>query len=270
MAIKETKIVTLFDDSAKEIALAPRTKIEAISDLNGTGLDAILNTKISKEDTVGRNTTGTEYNINNESVIAKIGAEIFNAYDEQYANIASGEYSHAEGVQTIASGDISHAEGVSTIASGGVSHAEGTGTKASGEYSHAEGCYTFADGQSSHSEGCQTFANGNWSHAEGNTTIANGNYSHVEGYNTTASGDYQHVQGKWNIEDTEDKYVHIVGNGTAYNKRSNAHTLDWSGNAWYQGNVDASNLNALDTIRIGNGIMTYDSSNNRIVISFEN
>lgn len=48
----------------------------------------------------------------------------------------------------------------------------------------------------------------------------------------------QHVQGKYNIKDTEEKYAHIVGNGT-YNYQtyspaeSNAHTLDWEGNAWY-------------------------------------
>ena len=32
-------------------------------------------------------------------------------------------------------------------------------------------------------------------------------------------------------------YVHIVGNGTSDTARSNAHTLDWEGNAWYQGDV---------------------------------
>ena len=45
----------------------------------------------------------------------------------------------------------------------------------------------------------------------------------------------QHVQGKYNIEDTIS--AHIVGNGTEYNARSNAHTLDWSGNAWFAGDV---------------------------------
>ena len=45
------------------------------------------------------------------------------------------------------------------------------------------------------------------------------------------------MQGKCNIEDTENKYAHIVGNGTSYNKRSNAHTLDWNGNGWYQGKL---------------------------------
>ena len=32
-------------------------------------------------------------------------------------------------------------------------------------------------------------------------------------------------------------YAHIVGNGTAEDARSNAHTLDWKGNAWYSGDV---------------------------------
>ena len=66
---------------------------------------------------------------------------------------------------------------------------------------------------------------------------AAGKYSHAEGFNTKASSFAQHVQGKYNIEDTEDKYSHIVGNGVSSSKRSNAHTLDWNGNAWYQGNV---------------------------------
>ena len=28
-----------------------------------------------------------------------------------------------------------------------------------------------------------------------------------------------------------------MGNGSNNSNRSNAHTLDWSGNAWYQGNI---------------------------------
>ena len=35
----------------------------------------------------------------------------------------------------------------------------------------------------------------------------------------------------------EQKYAHVVGNGTSNTARSNAHTLDWEGNAWYQGDV---------------------------------
>lgn len=79
-------------------------------------------------------------------------------------------------------------------------------------------------------------AQGNYSFAEGLYTIAKGIGSHAEGNFTIASNSYQHVQGKYNIEDTENKYAHIVGNG-GVSTRSNAHTLDWKGNAWYQGNV---------------------------------
>ena len=150
---------------------------------------------------------------------------------------ASGEDSHAEGGGTTASGITSHAEGDSTMASSYASHAEGNWTTASGENSHAEGASTTASGTSSHAEGSNTTASGNLSHAEGESTTASGYASHAEGSDTKASSDYQHVQGKYNIEDTENKYAHIVGNGSSDTERSNAHTLDWNGNAWYAGKL---------------------------------
>ena len=64
-----------------------------------------------------------------------------------------------------------------------------------------------------------------------------GDNSHKEGLGTIACSDNQHVQGKYNIEDTESKYAHIVGNGSSNTTRSNAHTVDWSGNAWFSGDV---------------------------------
>ena len=128
-----------------------------------------------------------------------------------------------------------------TISSGLYSHAEGDSTTASGKYSHAEGYSTTASGESSHAEGSGAEAIGDYSHAE-NYGTAKGKYSHAEGYWTEASSENQHVQGKYNIEDTANKYAHIVGNGTTDNKRSNAHTLDWKGNAWYAGEVQGTNL----------------------------
>lgn len=150
---------------------------------------------------------------------------------------ASGECSHAEGSETTALGECSHAEGDNTTAVGDCSHAEGSGTQASGNCSHAEGGGTVASGSKSHAEGTSTAAPGDSSHSEGKYTGAPGNCSHAEGYNTKASSDYQHVQGKFNIEDTTNKYAHIVGNGNNNNKRSNAHTLDWDGNAWFAGKL---------------------------------
>ena len=164
------------------------------------------------------------------------------SHAEGDGTIASGECSHAEGSETTALGECSHAEGDNTTAVGDCSHAEGSGTQASGNCSHAEGGGTVASGSKSHAEGTNTAAPGDSSHSEGKYTGAPGNCSHAEGYNTKASSEHQHVQGKFNIEDTTNKYAHIVGNGNNNNSRSNAHTLDWEGNAWYAGDVQGANL----------------------------
>lgn len=84
----------------------------------------------------------------------------------------------------------------------------------------------------------ETIASGEASHSEGVAAYAYGDYSHAEGYNTVAHGESQHVQGKLNIEDDEGTYAHIVGNGSlTTGGRSNAHTLDWDGNAWFAGDA---------------------------------
>lgn len=164
-----------------------------------------------------------------------------NAFSEGYKTAASGQYSHAECYYCYSVGDYSHAEGNTTHAEGKASHTEGEQTEASGKWSHAEGYGTEASGDSSHAEGGNTTASGDHSHVEGEECTASGWTSHAEGKGTTASGDSQHVQGKWNIADTTS--AHIIGNGSSGYvdnpdiNRSNAHTVDWKGNAWYQGDV---------------------------------
>lgn len=148
-----------------------------------------------------------------------------------------GVSSSAIGYGVRASGDFSHAEGSGTTASGMSSHAEGNDASASGNYSHAEGDSSTASGYASHAEGSTTTASGVNSHAEGDYTTASGASSHAEGYGSKASSQFQHVQGKYNIEDKDRKYAHIVGNGAGDAKRSNAHTLDWKGNGWYAGKL---------------------------------
>jgi hypothetical protein len=123
------------------------------------------------------------------------------------------------------------------MATGADSFAMGSGNIASGASSSALGVKTKATAWASHAEGNVTTAGGDLAHAEGYATTANGMSSHAEGSNTIASSMHQHVQGRFNIEDAGNNYAHIVGNGTYYDKRSNAHTLDWNGNAWFQGNV---------------------------------
>ena len=140
-------------------------------------------------------------------------------------------------------GQNSHTEGMEVEASGRFSHAEGSSTKAAGMGSHAEGLDSTASGAAAHAEGMGTTAQGAASHAEGMSTKAAGNASHAEGSGTYAASRSQHAQGENNIADTEGsatargKYAHIVGNGTSDAARSNAHTLDWDGNAWFAGDV---------------------------------
>lgn len=119
---------------------------------------------------------------------------------------------------------------------GNNSIAMGLRPTASGANSVAIGYYTTASGVNSIAMGYYTTASGYHSSAEGNYTIASGDTSHAEGNNTIATGSNQHVQGKYNIEDTDDKYAHIIGNGNS-TSRSNAHTVDWDGNAWYAGDI---------------------------------
>ena len=128
-----------------------------------------------------------------------------------------------EGNGTTASGDYSHAEGLNNTASGRFTHVEGGGNTASGIGAHAEGSYTTSSGDDGHSEGLHT--------------TASGAASHAEGYYTTANHKSQHVFGEYNIVDTSSEeatargtYVEIVGNGTGDSAKSNARTLDWSGN----------------------------------------
>lgn len=78
--------------------------------------------------------------------------------------------------------------------------------------------------------------------------VASGDYTHAEGEGTIAQSKHQHVQGKYNIEDTSDAYAHIIGNGDTNQSRSNAHTVDWSGNAWFAGKVYVGGTSQNDAV----------------------
>ena len=149
--------------------------------------------------------------------------EIFNDYEN---NVASAYYSHAEGYKTTANAPYSHAEGMETVASNPSCHAEGSGTTASGNCSHAENTGCIASGSNSHAEGYHTIARGEHSHASGNHTIA--------GWEVFALGRYN--------KKAEDVAL-VVGNGwgnDSYEYRSDALTLDYSGNLKLAGNLTAN------------------------------
>ena len=90
-------------------------------------------------------------------------------------------------------------------------------------------------GYSGFAAGIMNKAKGKAAFSAGDNNEANGFASSAEGYYTRANSNVQHVQGKYNIVDNNEKYAHIVGNGKSEETRSNAHTLDWDGNAWFAG-----------------------------------
>ena len=178
--------------------------------------------------------------------------EVFNDYEN---NVASAYYSHAEGYMTTASAPYSHAEGSNTVASNLSCHAEGSGTTASGNCSHAENTGCIASGSNSHAEGYHTIARGEHSHASGSHTIA--------GMEVFALGRYN--------KKAEDVAL-VVGNGwgnDSHEYRSDALTLDYSGNLHISGKLTAdggvgyvlpsATADTLGGVMIGDNINVSDS-----------
>ena len=112
-----------------------------------------------------------------------------------------------------------------------------------GFYATAEGGGVVASGDYAHAEGEETSATGHGAHSEGTISSASGHSSHAEGRGTKASSYAQHVEGRYNVEDISDTYAHITGGGSDGDHRKNIHTLDWNGNAVYEGNVSGKDAN---------------------------
>lgn len=140
---------------------------------------------------------------------------------------------------------------------GGYSFYAGQGGWASGWCSFASG-KSRATGFLSHAV-INSIAEGDNSYAEGEGSQASGNYSHAQNWNTKANGASQTAIGKYNIADTTSAF--IIGNGSS-SARSNALTVDWSGNvniasgAHYK--INGTNLSASDVgaLPIGGGTLT--------------
>ena len=216
----ETVITEIIDECANgkhtQSYVCGDKKLKVLNVLNKAtagNTQKIINNKITagNADGVGK-FTNTDRN-----------CEVFNDYEN---NVASAYYSHAEGYKTTANAPYSHAEGSNTVASNLSCHAEGSGTTASGNCSHAENMGCIASGSNSHAEGYYTMATGEHSHASGAHTIA--------GMEVFALGRYN--------KKAEDVAL-VVGNGwgnDSHEYRSDALTLDYSGNLKLAGNLTAN------------------------------
>lgn len=229
----------------------------------------------------GANNTTSSENSHVEGASNVINSTAKQAHAEGTTNNISGANSHVEGQYNNVNATGAHAEGSSTYIdeAANYSHVEGIGAKAYKVASHAEGVATVAgdvanasitdipypeeeskdDGSNSpstgggssgsgsssedvwgaHAEGLNTRALGKASHTEGDMTKASGYCSHAEGAGTITDVYGGHVQGRFNS--TAGYYAHVVGNGKSNTERSNAHTVDWNGNAWFAGDVRVGN-----------------------------
>lgn len=211
---------------------------------------------IASADTLGGIKVGEGLNIDGEGVLSSTGSgvgkidpesdgtgEIFNTYDGEEKNIASGAYSHAEGSGTTASGRYSHAEGGGTTANNDYEHAEGICNKSnSGETSadktqHSIGIGT---GINDRKNAVEVMANGdvyingvgsydgtNYADAQTLQEVINsqsgGGVGKVDPKsdgtgeifndytNNSASGKYSHSEGYGNV--AEGNYSHVEGIG---------------------------------------------------------
>lgn len=93
---------------------------------------------------------------------------------------------------------------------------------------------------------------------------------------TSAQRKSQHAAGEYNILDnsgsatTRGDYVHIVGNGTSDNARSNAYTLDWSGNGWFAGDVYVGSTGGKNKDEGSKKLATEDYVNTQIGVALNN
>lgn len=105
--------------------------------------------------------------------------------------------------------------------------------------------------------------------------IAGGAMSHTEGNGSIAFGRSQHVEGEYNIYNESEfnspeersQYIHIIGNGISHDERSNAHTLDWSGNAWFSGDVYIGSTSGTNKDEGSKKLATEDYINSKIIYS---
>ena len=173
---------------------------------------------------------------------------------------ASGFSSYAEGDQTIASGDYSHAAGINTQAFAENEYIIGrhnipaeykpvlvrTASTMKNKKTPIVYAYSYTYDPITCKFTFDSPITGVWSDIRNKiayftTDTINVEYSIIdykptEAYTVSSLSDYYTYNYKSYVIKPDPKHSFVIGNGT-YSARSNAHTLDWEGNAWYSGDV---------------------------------
>lgn len=178
------------------------------------------------------------------------------------------DYSFAIGKDNTVYGGENVAIGIDNVVNHDRGFVFGIENRATNALSFALGCRNFAYNQSG--SGRCTVAIGDGANAHGGGAVAL-NHATADGNDSLACnrsvayGDNSCTFGKFNEADFSNRYAVIVGNGASAGARSNALTLDWSGNLDVAGNVngvDIANLNTTSTTTptLASGWEAYDTA----------
>ena len=191
--------------------------------------------------------------------------------------------------------DDTIAIGLNNTVSASRAIAIGRNNTSSGQVALALGTANTSSGQYAVTLGISNTSSGLASTAMGNQSTASGSVSFALGMGCSATGIAQHVTGMWNVPDTVDsngvgEYIEIVGNGSTSNAKSNARTLDWSGNESLAGGITlgkgtqnetsltAAQLNQLLALSASiptqasidaNGLITFKNSSNAALFTLQ-
>ena len=193
------------------------------------------------------------------------------AHSEGSQTIAKGTMSHVEGWLSESSGDYSHAEGHGTVAFTSRSHVQGMYNKIDtdkGRTVYASASMGLGNNKTFNTDDVVyvlegdiqlNFFTGEFTaeslretlvkdlQVEDMFTLSNTNITEYYWLMSIKSSDENQLTG-YCVTMTGvpygnlGKYAHIVGNGGSAHARSNAHTLDWDGNAWYAGSVECTSF----------------------------
>ena len=146
-------------------------------------------------------------------------AEIFNDYTH---NVATGNFSHAEGKLTKVNGEASHVEGYNNTVNALHAHGEGHQNIVSADDSHAEGRENTVSGEYAHVEGYKNKVQSNAGHAEGTTTTVSAANAHTEGNSTYvhSNADNSHAEGTGSYT----KGVNAHAENSSYANGKNSHS----------------------------------------------
>lgn len=185
-------------------------------------------------------------------------AEIFNDYTH---NVATGNFSHAEGKLTKVNGEASHVEGYNNTVNALHAHGEGHQNIVSADDSHAEGRENTVSGEYAHVEGYKNKVQSNAGHAEGTTTTVSAANAHTEGNSTYvhSNADNSHAEGTGSYTKGVNAHAENSSYANGKNSHSGGEAIAGGVNSFAHG-IKGTLASGVNSIALVSGTASGDSS----------